>query len=97
MLACTTSPTEPIDIRPNPLKPFCSCLDRLLSASQALTRAEITGQDSTLLSMNDLIKFATDQLLDLFTKWVRESSAPIDAGLLYDQGALHLYTLLNED
>ncbi|GAA5878999.1 hypothetical protein JCM3774_004463 [Rhodotorula dairenensis] len=87
---------------PNPddLKPYLASLDRLVAASEALRKtdsaatssspssssAAAAGQAATLAQMAQLIDSGAKQLVAVFTRWLKETSAVVDAGKLLDQG-----------
>ncbi|GAA6044299.1 hypothetical protein JCM8097_006754 [Rhodosporidiobolus ruineniae] len=71
---------------PDALQPYFAAIDRLVAASEALRKTEAKGQSVTLAQMSALIESGARQLVNVFGKWVKETSPSMDAGVLFDQG-----------
>lgn len=71
---------------PSDLEPYKAALDRLLSAADALRRADAKGQSATLAAMGLLIDSGSRQLVAVFTRWTKETSSSVDAGALVAAG-----------
>ncbi|KAK4700095.1 RNA-binding protein NOB1, partial [Phenoliferia sp. Uapishka_3] len=70
----------------NDLKPYLASIDRLVGATEALRKTDAKGQSATLASMGTLVETGARQLVQVFSRWVKDTSPSMDAGSLFDKG-----------